>query len=327
MDWHTPREAVAEWCTTILGPLASVETVKIRPWSSVYRVTSAGGDVHFFKENCPGQAFEAAFVQELADIAPRHVVPVTAVDLDRGFLLTPDQGPVLSQSVPKGDIAAHARVAHEGALLQREAAPHLDRLAAAGGLVMRPADAPAYVATWTDRLAALPESDPLHLPHETAVALASHLPKVQEWADQVEALDLPLTLNHNDLHTNNVFARREGMRFFDFGDAVLSEPLAVLLVPLNFLSGELAPPGAEEASRDDPGLRRVANAALEVWSDLAPLAELRAALPAALQLARLGRIASWARCLETFTAAEVAEYPAPTRWLASMLEEPPLTVA
>ena len=39
-----------------------------------------------------------------------------------------------------------------------------------------------------------------------------------------------------------------------------------------------------------------ADAGLEVWSDVAPAAELRAALPAALQLGRLGRVVTWARC-------------------------------
>ena len=48
--------------------------------------------------------------------------------------------------------------------------------------------------------------------------------------------------------------------------------------------------------------------ALEVWGDLAPLAELRAALPAALHLGELARSESWARCLTTPTDEEMTEF-------------------
>ena len=50
---------------------------------------------------------------------------------------------------------------------------------------------------------------------------AGLLPEVSRWAQELEGLGLPDNLVHNDLHANNVFATREGMRFFDFGDAVL----------------------------------------------------------------------------------------------------------
>ena len=39
------------------------------------------------------------------------------------------------------------------------------------------------------------------------------------------ALGLPPTLNHNDLHENNVFDVDGALRFFDFGDALVTEPL------------------------------------------------------------------------------------------------------
>ena len=109
------------------------------------------------------------------------------------------------------------------------------------------------------------------------------------------------------------------MRFFDFGDAVLANPLWALLVPLRVLASRL------DLAPDDARLRRVADAATEVWGDVRPVAELRAALPAALQLARLGRVESWLRVTATMTPQELAEYgDASAWWLASLLEDPPL---
>ena len=60
-----------------------------------WRVTTVDG-VFYAKQNTDGQAFEAALIAELAALAPDHVIPVAAVDTDRGLLLTPDQGQVLS---------------------------------------------------------------------------------------------------------------------------------------------------------------------------------------------------------------------------------------
>ena len=143
------------------------------------------------------------------------------------------------------------------------------------------------------------------------------------WSEQVAALELPITLTHNDLHAHNVFEVDGEIRLFDLGDAVAMEPLAGLLIPLNVLSHGL------DASSDDPRLWRVADAALEVWSDLVPMGELRAALPAALQLARLGRVESWERVARSMTRDQLTEYgDAAAAWLGTLASDPPLgTVA
>jgi hypothetical protein len=64
---------------------------------------------------------------------------------------------------------------------------------------------------------------------------------------------------------------------------------------------------------------------LEVWSDLVPSSVLRAALPGALQLARLARVESWRRCVATMSAEERSEHgSAPAEWLGSLTEAPPI---
>ena len=64
--------------------------MKIRPWATVWRAETPTG-VHFAKQNCATQAYEAALLVELNALAPHHVVPLTAGDLDRGLLMTPDR--------------------------------------------------------------------------------------------------------------------------------------------------------------------------------------------------------------------------------------------
>ena len=310
------REELRAWVAGTAGEPTSMEPVKIRPWATVWRVETPSG-VQFAKQNCATQPFEAALMVELNELAPHHVVPLTAVDLDRGLLMTPDQGPVLGE--PADDVGAWCRVVAAGAALQREVTPYAERLAAAGLATLAPADAVAYVEQLLDGFAGIPDGDPRAMPAGQRAAVRDHLPLVERWSERVAALGLPTTLCHNDLHGNNVFDRDGELRFFDFGDALLMEPLATLALPLTLLADRLA------AGPDDPRLRRVGDAALEVWSDLVPAAELRAALPAALQLGRLGRVETWVRCLAPMNDAELAEWGgAAALSLASLLEAPPL---
>lgn len=315
--WASPEFSaeLTEWVTTAVGEPQTLEPVRDRSWSTVWRVQSPAG-TFYAKQNTPLQSFEARLLTVLGELAPAHVVPVVAADPGRDLLLTPDQGPVLGDALQDvGEehlLEAVRRMIGTAAQLQRDVAPGAARLADAGLVRLAPSDALPYVQQRLDDFTSLPAGDPRSFEPGRALALEAALPSVGAAVDQVTALGLPLTLNHNDLHTFNVFEVDGRLRFFDFGDAVLSEPLGALMVPLGWVARRL------EAPADDPRVRGVAEPALEVWSDLAPLTELRAALPAALRLARLARCESWLRCFAAMNDAELAEWgDAAAFWLAS----------
>ena len=309
------RAELTAWIAAAVGEPTSLEPVKIRPWATVWRAETSGG-VFFAKQNCPTQAHEARLLVTLNDLAARHVVPVTAADPDRDLVLTPDQGPVLGEPADD-DVDTWCRVVAGGAQLQLELARYTEHLVAAGLTTLAPGDCPAYVEVQLEAFAALPAGDPRGMDAGHLAAVRALLPSVSAWADQVAALGLPLTLCHNDLHGNNVFARGGELRFFDFADALVMEPLAALLIPINGLAHAL------QAGPGDPRLRRLADAAIEVWTDYAPAVELRAALPAALQLARLARTESWIRCIAPMDDAELEDWgDAAARWLTSLTRDP-----
>ena len=283
--WTTEAfiDELRAWVESCVGRIDTMEQAKIRPWAAVWRVTTVDG-VFYAKQNCDGQAFEAALVAELATLAPDHVVPVAAVDGERGLLLTVDQGTVFAETVADDDLEAWIRLVTRAMELARIVAPAMPVLAAAG-------------------LAEAP-------PH----------PSVAAEIDQVAALGLPITLSHNDLHGHNAFDTPGGLRFFDFADSVAANPLSGLLVPLNELAYYL-----DEPPPDDARLRRVADAALEVWSDVAPIEELRAALPSALRLGRLGRAESWRRVAETLAPEDQPEYAGHyQQWIEMLPEDAPV---
>ncbi|WP_372728789.1 phosphotransferase [Nocardioides sp.] len=303
--------------TEQVGELTSLEPVKTRPWATVWRAETPNG-VFFAKQNCAPQSFEAALLTELVSLVPDAVVPLAVTDLERGLILTPDQGPVFG-SVVDQDIDAWSRMLAAAAQLQRDVAPYADRLERAGAVPLRPSETAVYVGERLGGFAALAEDDPRRVPTEQLDALRDLVPQVERWAEQVGELGLPLTLCHNDLHGNNVFDRDGQLRFFDFADAMLMEPLANLLIPLNVLKHGL------DAEPDDPRLWKVADAALGVWTDMRPLSVLREALPAALQLAKLARAESWIRCTAPMDDGELAEWgDSGAYWLGALLDPPPL---
>lgn len=311
-----------DWVSEVLGRLGvdvvALEQVHLRPWSTVWRARGSDGVDYWAKQNCEHQKFEARLLQVLDELSPDRVIPVVGIDADRGLHLVPDQGRVLAETIAPDDVDAWCRVVAHAMSLQRDLAGAEDRLVAAGITTMRTAEAADYVAVRTEQLNGLPVGDPQRLSDDDASALKALGPTVTEWVERLVVLGLPEALVHNDLHANNVFATPDGrLRFFDFGDAVLAHPLSALMIPLNVLAHRF------EAPSDDARLRKVADAGLEVWDDLVSVAELRSALPAALQLGRLGRAESWLRVCATLTDEELAEYgDAAAWWLGSLRMQP-----
>jgi hypothetical protein len=315
--WSTDefRERLRAWCESVIGPVTAMRQQKLRGWATVWRVETAEG-AWFAKQNCPGQQVEVPLMALLARLAPDRVVPVTAAR--DGFLVTPDQGEVFYETAG-GDLENWVRLTREAALLQRELVPHHSEIVAIGMSELRPEESADYLSARIEQYAGLGADDPRALARDVADRLRAHLPVVRRWAEEVAALGLPLTLNHNDLHENNVFDVDGRLRFFDFGDALVTEPLGVLLIPLNILGEKL------EADAGDPRLWQVADAALEVWSDLVPMHELRAALPAALSLGRLGRVESWVRVLPSLSDDELTEWGhVAGAWLGTLDADPPV---
>ncbi len=314
--WSTP-EFLAEaraFAEAALGPV-TLHQHKLRGWSTVLTARCAEG-LFWVKQGCPSQAFEAALLDELGRLVPDRVVPLRAVDRDRGLLLMPDQGPVHDSMTT--DLDLWCEVVRQWARLQRVVAPYVDRLGVSGVATLLPQDCPALLDERSAALNELGEDDPRRLGDENFAAIRRHRASLTEAVEVVGALGLPVTLNHNDLHGGNVFTSSGPvLRFFDFGDAMLTEPMAALLTPLNLLRRAL------DCAPDDPRLWRVAQAWVEVWSDLAPSRELRRVLPHALLLARLPRHECWLRVTSSMSPSELAEWgSAPAEVLAATTRTP-----
>jgi hypothetical protein len=280
-----------------VGIVVSGEPVpyKIRFWAAVWCYPTDHG-LFWFKENNPGQAFEAALVGAMAKELPQHVVAPLATDADRGWLLTADQGSTLAEQVQDADqFPLWRRLVTEYAGLQRDTVPVEDALLSSGLTSLAPSNLSDAVHVVADWFADLADDHPLRPDSATLTGVRRAADAVSEVEKRLTGV-VPMALDQNDLHARNVFRPDPSgpFRFFDFGDAVWGHPFATR--------------GSVRGAVDDPRLNEVVTAYLENWTDLAPLDVMRKELEIAEPLHAVHRVVSWHRLLQHADEIECAAW-------------------
>ena len=242
------RGAADAWIRAHVEPVGAIETVHRRPWATVRRVPLADG-VAWFKACAPVQAFEPRLSAELFRRWPDRVAEVLAWDEARAWLLLADAGTPVGRlgNAPETWLAALPRYAE----LQRgEAGLARDHLAH-GVPDLR-------VETLPERYEDLLRHDLPIDAHETG-ALRAFLPRFARLCDELAAVGLPSTVQHDDLHLANLYADGGRLRVLDWGDASISHPFASLVITFRFLEevNGLAP--------TDSWFARLRDAYLEPW--------------------------------------------------------------
>jgi hypothetical protein len=277
------EEQLAAAGRRVTGPGDSERLV---PWSAVWRVPTDGGPV-WFKACSTGVRHEPALYEVLVRRAPDHVVIPLATDVDRGFLLLPDGGPTLRQMEgARADLAAWAGMLQEYAVMQRGLEHWADELRATGLAVAGPDGLPGMreALLADDRLLLL--GDPEGLTAEQRAELVAAQPAYAAQCAELAAYGIPLSLQHDDLHDNNVFGPAEPggpLRVFDWGDGVLGHPFGVLLISLRVVSDLL------DVGESSPEVRRLRDAYLEPWVGEWDLPDLRDAARLAVRVGGVSR--------------------------------------
>lgn len=288
--------ALARAGRTRTGP---VETTRERPWATVLRAPTDAGEV-WLKACGAGTRFEAGLYELLSRVASAHVLNPLAIDADRAWVLLPDGGRTLNDAA--GDDAAAvvdglaaAMPAYVG--LQTALAPHVDGLLELGVADMRP----ERLLERFDEAVAATEAYAYRDGggHDAArhAAVRGLRPQVEAWAAELAASPIPASLDHNDLHSENVLVDGEATRFYDFGDSVVAHPFTSALVPITFVRDHVLG-GAD----DDPRVLALRDAFLAphaaaqgvAAADLVPTLEL------ACRLAKIARTLVWQRALDGY---------------------------
>ncbi|MDG9675743.1 aminoglycoside phosphotransferase family protein [Micromonospora sp. DH14] len=289
-----------------------------RPWSLVWRVPTDDGPV-WFKANNLGTVHEAVLITALAEVTPDRVLTPIAVDPEQGWSLLPDGGESLRDVLARDSDLAHWERALPGyAALQLASAPHADELVARGVPDQRPeVMADLFVELLDDREALLIGAEG-GLGPEMHERLRAEVPSYAQRCRRLADIGIPATVQHDDLHDGNVFAGRDGYRYFDWGDASVAHPFGTLLVTLRAVAD------ARKLAAADAQLVRLRDAYLEAWTDRYDRRTLVEAADLAIALGPVSRSLSWRRALDT-TAESRAEYAAAVPgWLEELFAASPL---
>lgn len=276
------RAAVEDWIRAHVEPVGAIEIAHERPWATVLRVPVAEGVV-WFKACAPVQAFEPRLTAELFARWPDRVSEVLDYDEARAWLLLADAGTPIRMfgNPPSAWLVALPLYAE----LQRDEAAHAHE-----HLTNHVPD--LRVATLPARYENLLQRD-LPLGDDEIGLLRRFAPRFAELCGELAAHDVPETVQHDDLHMANVYARGERLRLLDWGDASISHPFASLVVTFRFLEEINKLPPA------DPWFARLRDVYLEPWG-----CRLAGAFALAMRVGSFAHAFAWARQRDHLPEAE-----------------------
>jgi phosphotransferase family enzyme len=292
------------------------------PWSTILTFPTDRGTL-WFKANAAGMHHEAALYEVLVRRSPGHVLEPVASDLERGWLLLPDGGSTMrAVEGAATDLSAWERMLVEHADMQRELVPYADEVLAAGVPDARPHRLAAIRDTLLADRAMCRVGAEDGLSEEEYARLRACAPAYAETCAQLAALGVPPSLQHDDLHANNVFVpqdRSAPLRVFDWGDAVVGHPFGVLLVSLRVVAN------LTKLDHGAPELLRLRDAYLEPWSAEFDRTTLVEAARLASRVGGVTRADCYRRALLEATPAGWAEFgDGVPSWLSELDQPTPI---
>jgi hypothetical protein len=275
-----------DWIRAHVEPVGVIETEHEQPWATVLRVPLANG-VAWFKACAPVQAFEPRLTAELFSRYPDRVAEVLGHDEERAWLLLGDAGTPIDAfgNPPETWLLVLPRYAE----LQRGEVTRTHDHLAHGVPDLRVATLPARFDDLLQR--------ELPLEPEEMDRLRGFAPRFAELCDELAALDVPETVQHDDLHMANVYAGGGRLRVLDWGDSSISHPFASLVVTFRFL---------EEVTKLEPGdpwFARLRDAYLEPWGR-----GLEGVFALAMRVGALAHAIAWLRQRDRLSAKERADF-------------------
>ena len=301
--WLDPgwRAEALEWVETTLAGLGrsvvgEVEHPHVRPWSTAMRVPTSGGVV-WFKASGPGPAHEGPLLEVFRVFGVAHVLLPLAVHPVRPWILFEDGGSTMRATRPDGtgdhDLVAWERILAEYAALQRsvEFEAAVTAMLAAGTPDVRPERLPDAL----ERLLDADEWWALILPEEREAADAGRS-RLRAFIGTIRAASRDLamagvadSIQHDDLHGNNILVGPAGDRIFDWGDAAVAHPFGTLTTTFNSIAHKTG------LDLGDPAFVRLRDVYLEAWADVLPRPALAEISVVARDLACIGKALAWER--------------------------------
>ena len=280
-------QAAEAWVASSAPIVGHLELVQIEPWASVFRAPLPDGETVWFKACAAHSDFEVPLTASLSVRWPSTVTDVLAHDLERRWLLMADAGERIAELgnpperwldlLPDYALLQIGEIDHAG--------DHLD----VGVPDMRLARLPERY----DELAAAE----LPLPPDEIVAIRAFSGRFAGLCAELDSHGIGATVQHDDLHMNNVYVRGGTLRVLDWGDASISHPFFSLFETFRFLTerNQLAP--------GDPWFGRLRDAYLAPWGS-----GHGATFDLAMRIAGFARAIAWLDQRDALPAPDRAEF-------------------
>ncbi len=283
----------------------AIEQPHVRPWSTVLRVPTSGGDV-YFKAVPPTLGHEMAITQQLARWRPDCMPQILATDLSRGWMLMADGGTRLRSIIQSTrDIKPWKSALPVYAELQIEMASRVGELLTLGAPDRRLAALPGqYEGLLNDaeivRIDLIPG-----ITSEEYQWLRDLAPRFAAMCSELASYRVPESLHHGDFHDGNIFANGDHYIFFDWGDCCITHPFFSFRTVM--VSNENSLGLAENA----PEHAKLRDIYLEPWARYESRANLLAAFEIARRVWMICTALVWHRIVSSLDAPLREQYAEP----------------
>jgi hypothetical protein len=320
-DW---MEGALAWIDALLGDIPASRTLsdavpRIRSWSTVIPVQSDRGN-YWFKAAAPATAYEIRLYPLLAQYAGHWIMTPVAVDAERGRMLLPDGGPSLLHSASGDSLFAQLEtiIPHYARLrirLRPQVQEVLGEVLGAGTPDMRPDQMPTRFDEAMKVVTRISSTRPVEGDPRLLDDLAAYRSTFVAKCEVLSHSPIPPTLDHSDLHPNNILPSVDGTpRFYDWGDSVLAHPFSSMLV---FLRSAVDAIGAQP---DDPRIDQLRDAYLHEFRAFGSHACLVETLETACRVSMVTRALTWDKALALDPNPNPDWVRAPLEWMASLLD-------
>jgi hypothetical protein len=288
LRWHDPTwlAEVESWIDTRIERRGDIDQFHSYPWATALRVPTADGQV-WFKACLSELAHEVTTLQLLAARRPEVVPRLLAGDRARGWMLLEDAGlRMRDQEAQPGHVERWHDAVARFAQLQLDVADDADAFTAGGVPDRRGLVTPQFAEAIEDEQVTKPPNDEA-LTEQEVDALRALVPRLDAEERQLDALGLPYSIQHDDLHDANIFIRNGNYRIIDWGDACVANPLLSLTIALGALAYQLG------VDRNAPEVARVRDAYLEQFTALSPRNELLDAMEMTIRVGHACGTIKW----------------------------------
>lgn len=288
-----------------LSIIGKMEEEKMSDFCVILAIPTNEGNL-YFKATGPAAKHEATLSKYLDTQYPGKSVRIIAADDTKGWLLMKDiEGESLRSLKDK---QLWQRAIREYAEVQISELKHVDKLLSIGVPDRR---MPVLKKEIVDHLAAMCETG---LSKGETKQVMELLPELLAMCDEIDAI-LPPSIEHGDLHTNNIRLVGDSLVFFDWGDTSVSHPFFSTRIFWHALD-DLIDSESEWLGIVDEFRPYY----LEPWTKFAPMEKLERALRISDELACVQRALSWHLYLTPSREDKEDSYKRPSQWLQLLLE-------